>query len=103
MGSWKKICKASDVPEGAVKAFEVEGEKVAVVNLLGKFYAISNVCTHAECELAGGPIAEGAITCMCHGSQFEVATGSVQTPPADKPLPTYAIKQEGDELLVEFA
>ena len=39
-----------------MKAVDVAGEKVCIINIEGNFYAIGNVCTHV-----GGPLNEGTL------------------------------------------
>jgi glycine betaine catabolism B len=83
-----------------MKAIEVNGEKICVVNVEGKYYAIGNVCTHE-----GGPLADGTlegydVECPWHGSKFDVRTGKMTNPPADTPEPTYEVKVEGNNVLI---
>ena len=40
------------------------------------------------------------IECPCHGSEFDVTTGEVLTPPANEPLAMYAVRVEEDNILV---
>ena len=95
-----KVAETKDIPSSQMKAVEVNGEKICVVNVEGKYYAIGNVCTHE-----GGPLADGTlegydVECPWHGSKFDVRTGKVTNPPADTPEPTYEVKAEGNNVLV---
>jgi glycine betaine catabolism B len=83
-----------------MKTVEVGGEKICVVNVEGKYYAIGNVCTHE-----GGPLADGTlegydVECPWLGSKFDVRTGKVTNPPADTPEPSYEVKVEGGNVLI---
>lgn len=40
------VGNAKDIQPSQMKAVEVNGEKVCLVNVEGKYYAIGNVCTH---------------------------------------------------------
>lgn len=93
-----KICREDEVPEGEMKGFDVGGKPVAVARVGGEFFAFSNVCTHAECDLAGGMLEGQVVTCWCHGSEFDIKTGEVKSPPAEKPLPVYKIKVKNGEV-----
>ena len=44
----------------------------------------SAVCTHQGCTVAS--VANGVITCPCHGSQFDAQTGAVIAGPAPRGL-----------------
>jgi nitrite reductase/ring-hydroxylating ferredoxin subunit/multimeric flavodoxin WrbA len=74
------VCAADEIPEGKAKAFSIidnDGSKVdvAVFNIAGTFYAISNVCVHQ-----GGPLSQGfldgdIVTCPWHGWKYSVVDG----------------------------
>ncbi|MFZ0896126.1 MAG: non-heme iron oxygenase ferredoxin subunit [Candidatus Nitrosopolaris sp.] len=95
-----KVADTNDIKPSQMKAVEVDGENICVVNVEGKCYAIGNVCTHE-----GGPLADGTldgyeVECPWHGSKFDVRTGKVTRSPANKPELTYEIKVEGNDILV---
>lgn len=100
MPDWVKVCKTSEIGEGAMKEFSVGGRSVAVAKVGEEFFAFDNLCTHAECALSGGTLNDHVVTCWCHGSEFDVRTGAVRTPPAEKPLDVFPVKIEGEELFV---
>jgi Rieske Fe-S protein len=62
----------------------------------GEFKAFSSKCTHGGCAVSS--VSDGTINCPCHGSKFDVATGSVTDGPADEPLPARSIAVEGDSI-----
>ncbi|MFZ0510967.1 MAG: non-heme iron oxygenase ferredoxin subunit [Candidatus Nitrosopolaris sp.] len=79
---------------------EVDGEKICVVNVEGKYYAIGNVCTHI-----GGPLAEGTlegyeVEYPWHGSKFDVRTGEPTRPSARRSEPIYELKIDGNNILI---
>lgn len=61
--------------------------------------ALNPMCTHQGCtvELLAD---ENVFDCPCHGSQFDL-DGAVLASPAEKPLPLFEVKQEGDLILVK--
>lgn len=61
--------------------------------------ALSAKCTHAGCAVAWQ---EDLFACPCHGSKFN-PDGSVAEGPASAPLTPYAVKVEGDSVLVSAA
>ena len=87
-----------EIAPGSVASLSVEGQPVAVANVGGKLYAFTDVCTHAGCPLSSGPLEGTTITCLCHGSKFDVTTGAVVTGPARDALETHAIQVAGAEL-----
>lgn len=96
-GPAKATVPTSDVPVGGGKI--LVDEKVVVTQPAeGEFMAFSAVCTHQGCTVQS--VAEGKITCPCHGSQFSAEDGSVVTGPASTPLESFETTVEGDEVTV---
>lgn len=62
----------------------------------GEFKAFTAVCTHQQCVV--NQPADGTISCGCHGSSFDAATGEVTGGPAPSPLAEIAITVEGEEI-----
>ena len=92
----------SDIPAGGLKAVDVRGTRIAIANVDGTYYAFDEVCTHELCSLVeNGELAGATVTCVCHGSEFDVRTGSVLAPPARLPLKVYPVRVEGDVLQIE--
>lgn len=101
MGEFVKVAETKDIASGAGILVEVDGERIALFNVNGTFYAIGDTCTHA-----GGPLSEGdldgdMVTCPWHGAQFDVKTGEAVGPPAQEPVTNYRVKVEGSDLLIE--
>ncbi|MCH7654772.1 MAG: Rieske 2Fe-2S domain-containing protein [Chloroflexi bacterium] len=100
MEGFSKVAQRSEITAGALKLVEVGGEQIVLADLGGTVIAFSNVCTHADCDLAYGALDGEEIECDCHGSVFNARTGEVLTGPATTPLPTYAVRIEGSDVLV---
>ncbi len=100
MGTYTKIAKMADLPPGRGKVCEVNGKKIALFNVDGRFYAVDNTCVHR-----GGPVGEGElegcfVTCPWHGWRYDVRTGQSETNPSAR-LASYATRLDGDEVHVE--
>lgn len=74
---------------------------VIVINNGENYVALSSVCTHQGCEVSYNSSA-GNLPCPCHGSLFSIS-GSVLNGPADAPLTSYPIEQEGDILKIDLS
>jgi 3-phenylpropionate/trans-cinnamate dioxygenase ferredoxin subunit len=96
-----RICSATDVADGHMRVFDVAGTTVNVSNAGGHFYAFDDACTHAGCSLADGELDGTTVTCDCHGSQFDVASGAVLRGPAVEPVRSRVVKVEGADLVAE--
>ncbi len=89
--------QAAEIPVGGGRVFEAL--KVVVTQpTSGDFKAFSAVCTHQACTVA--EVANGVITCPCHGSQYDIATGEVRKGPATKALPPKSVSVGTDGLTV---
>lgn len=102
MAQWVKVAQASDLTPGNKKQLDVEGIAIALFNVEGQFYAIEDVCTHDSAPLAHGRFRGNEISCPRHGARFNVCTGAALCMPAFEPVPTYPVKVEGNDILVEM-
>ncbi len=98
--TWAPVAKLSEVPDGGARVVHYRGEQVALFNIDGRLYAISNRCSHANGPLAEGRVEGAAVTCLWHDSQFDLATGQPLRTPAQRPVATYAVKLDGDTVLL---
>ena len=96
-----KLGQATDVADGRMQAFDLDGTRIAVANSGGRLYAFDDTCTHKGCSLAQGELEGTTVTCPCHGSQFDVTSGTVLRGPANRPVRSRAITLEGQTMLAE--
>jgi nitrite reductase/ring-hydroxylating ferredoxin subunit len=71
-----QLTAAADIPPNSMRAFEVGGRRVLVVNLDGSFHAIDDLCPHLAIPLSRGELTDGCVVCPGHGSVFDVKTGA---------------------------
>ncbi|HKY26134.1 MAG TPA: cytochrome P450 [Gaiella sp.] len=100
---WHDVGEAGDAPEGHLRRVEAGGRAVCIGRLGGAWIAFDDTCTHEECSLAEGELDGSVVVCPCHGSEFDVRTGDVLTPPALEPLPIYEAREDDGALLVRLA
>jgi nitrite reductase/ring-hydroxylating ferredoxin subunit len=84
----------------------VDGADVLVVKLGDRYAAIGAECTHAGCILSEDgelDVQQGVVTCMCHGSVFDLETGEAVGPPASVGVRVYKVRVAGDEIQVAAA
>lgn len=92
--------KASDVAPGTIREAKVGSTTVALANVGGTFYAISNTCLHRGGPLGQGPLEGKIVTCPWHGWQFDVTTGKANMNP-NAGVACYATEVRGDEVYVD--
>jgi nitrite reductase/ring-hydroxylating ferredoxin subunit len=94
------VLRTDQLKPGEVTEVIAAGTPIAVANVAGTYYALSNVCAHA-----GGPIGDGAlagttVTCPYHGWSYDVRDGKCHVN-ADVHLPTYPVQVVGDAVCVK--
>jgi nitrite reductase/ring-hydroxylating ferredoxin subunit len=102
MGELIRVAARSDVGPGKAIAVELTGQRIAVFNVEGTYYAIGDTCTHR-----GGPLSEGevqgtTVTCPWHGAQYDLQTGNVLSPPAPQGVHNYKVVVEDDDIKIEI-
>jgi 3-phenylpropionate/trans-cinnamate dioxygenase ferredoxin subunit len=97
-----RVCGVDDVAVGAARRVDVDGHRIAVVHLADGWYAIGDRCSHADYSLAEGDVwpEERTLECPKHGSTFSLDTGEPQALPATKPVPVYAVRADGGDVMV---
>ena len=86
----------NEIEPGSARSYDIGGEKIAVCNVNGSFYAIKDVCTHDGAPLDQGVLEGSVITCPRHGAKFDVITGEAVQMPAVIPVKTYPLEIEDD-------
>jgi len=99
--AFERVASTADVPAGAVKVVEVGARSLALCNLDGSFYAVDNLCTHDGGPLGEGTLYDGTVECPRHGARFDVQSGAVKALPAVRPVRTYPVQVDGDEVSVD--
>ena len=102
MGELVKVVEKKDVAPGSSTAAEVHGQKVAVFNVDGTFYAIGDTCTHRGGPLSEGEVSGTTVTCPWHRAQYDLKTGGVLAPPAPQGIASYKVVVEGDDVSIEL-
>ena len=97
------VARVGEIPTGGMKIVRIDDQPVAVFRLDDGYYAIDDVCTHDGGPVAEGPLEGDVIECPRHGAKFNVKTGAALCLPATAPVPTYAVKVDGDEIKVGWA
>jgi 3-phenylpropionate/trans-cinnamate dioxygenase ferredoxin subunit len=103
MSEFQRACRLSDLPEEGAVGVEVAGVPVAIVRAGGEVFALHDMCSHEEVPLSEGEIYDRTVECWLHGSCFDLRTGKPTGPPATRPVATYDVKIDGDDVLVALS
>lgn len=74
-----KVAQLGDLPPGAMRAVVAGLTPVLLANVDGTIYALHNLCPHLSVPLSLGKLEGCVVTCLAHGSQFDVTNGAVVT------------------------
>lgn len=102
MSEHVKVAQIGQLPPGKGILVKVKGREVALFNVGGSFYAISNSCSHSTGPLAKGRLYGQIVTCPWHGAQFDVTTGQACSGPATQPVAAYPVHVEGNTIYIEI-
>ena len=116
MSKWISVLTTDALSDGAMKAVNAEGQEILIGRVGDTYYAADKRCPHRGGNLSSGTISGTIVTCPLHGSQFDLRDGHVVRwtnlsgpvatmakalkPP--RPLKTYPIKSENNQILVEI-
>ena len=103
--SYRYVGLTSDIKRGSSESFSIKTEEgqnieIAIFNLDGTYYAISNSCIHK-----GGPPSKGflegdIVTCPWHGWKYSFKTGKSLHKGGDS-VNSYPVKIIGDKIYVD--
>lgn len=96
------FCTTDELPPGEREVFDVGRTSILLFNIDGDYYAVENMCSHEEYELADGALDGCSLECSKHGAVFDVRTGAVLAPPAHKPIQIYTVRLQDNEVQVEL-
>ena len=97
-----RACSLSELADESAIRVELAGRRVCIAKSGGEVFALSDVCSHADVALSEGDVEDGHIECWLHGSMFDLRTGAPTGLPATKPVPTFPVTVEGDDVLVQM-
>ena len=84
-----------------MRIVEAGGQRIALCNVGGTFYAIQDLCTHDDGPLGEGTLRGDVVECPRHGARFDVRTGAAVRMPAIVPVKTYPVRVDGADVVVE--
>ena len=100
MSQFVKAAETTEVQPGDCLGVKVEGVFIGIYNIDGNYYAMNNICPHLGGVLTYGFLDDNVVTCPLHMWEFDAKTGKCLWPEQEK-LPTYPVKIEGNDILVD--
>ena len=100
--SWRAVAIIADLENKDAIQVIVEGIPIAIFKVLNKYFATSNICTHAHAQLCDGYVEGEEVECPLHSGRFHIPTGKALGPPVTENLKTYPVQIEGNNILIGF-
>ncbi len=97
-----RVATLDQVPEGTLLGVEPDGHRICLVNVEGEIYALQDNCSHQDFPLSAGVLEDGRVECAWHGAKFDPASGRAVALPAIRPVKTFAVRVDGDDILVDL-
>ena len=100
--SFIPVASVSDVPSGGMKCVAVEGRRVVLAHVEGRFHAVSDICGHRNAPLSRGTLSGYVVECPLHFAQFDIRDGKLVDGPVSADLPVYEVRVEGGTVFVRL-
>ena len=96
------VATLEELPPGTSKRAYLGTDAVALFNVAGRFYAVSDRCTHGRASLSEGTVDPEThiLTCPWHAGKFDLGTGEPTGGPPRVPVTVYKVKVEDGRILV---
>lgn len=102
------VAERDDLEPGETLRLELDALDGSLVEVAlvraenGEYYAINDVCSHGQVSLSEGEVDGTSIECWLHGSTFDLTTGKPESLPATRPVATYPVTYDGDQVLIDI-
>lgn len=103
VGEFVKVAALDELPMGGLLGVEMpDGLKLCLARTHDdEIYAIVDRCSHRDFPMSNGTLHGGeTIECAWHGARFDLKTGRALRLPAIKPVKTFEVKIDGNDILV---
>jgi nitrite reductase/ring-hydroxylating ferredoxin subunit len=98
-----RVAALSELPPGGMLAVDVGELEILLARIGDTVLAIGNVCSHDQVWLDAGTLHEASceVECPMHEGRFDLRTGAPTHEPCEVPVPSYPVRVEGDDILLE--
>jgi nitrite reductase/ring-hydroxylating ferredoxin subunit len=95
------VAQVSELAAGEMKFAAVDGQRIVLANVDGRFYALRDVCGHRNAPLSRGRLLGHLIECPLHFALFDLRTGKLVDGPISADVPAYKVRVEGETVYVK--
>jgi toluene monooxygenase system ferredoxin subunit len=98
--SFRRVASLDDLWSGEMKALEVDGKDILLINVDDHVYAYGNACPHQKSRLSEGRLMGTILRCARHHWEFDVSTGRGVNPKNAR-LRVFPVALESRDILVD--
>jgi len=100
--TWRVVCNVGEIPNFGGRTVRTGSVEIAIFRLSDdRIRAVENRCPHKQGPLAEGIVSGDTIICPLHARKINLETGEV-LPPDSGCVKTYAVKIEGEQVLLRL-
>ncbi|EOV4192629.1 non-heme iron oxygenase ferredoxin subunit [Yersinia enterocolitica] len=100
---WLTVCKVNYVKPDFPFSAQAEGKRIGIYLVEGEYFAMEDICPHANALLSQGFMDGETIEYPLHGALFDIRTGQCLREPGDRDLNTYPVRINGDQIEINLA
>jgi nitrite reductase/ring-hydroxylating ferredoxin subunit len=99
-----RVASASELVAGDMTSVQAGEHELLLARVGEQFFALDNLCTHAEGWLDMGYLLEDTceVRCPLHEGRFDLRTGQPTHEPVTEPVGAYRTEVVGDDVFVEI-
>lgn len=96
------VAKVNDLQNGEMRQVSVGDLDLLLIRKDETYFATGAYCTHYQAPLEKGVLSGDRVVCPWHNACFNITTGAQVEPPGLDSLPHYAVRIEGDNVIVHI-
>ena len=101
--SFADLAGLGELPDKGFIVRPVGDTEIVLCKVGGEVFAVENRCSHAFSTFDQGRLRGNRLMCPLHGACFNVRDGKPYGPPATLPIRIFAVRVEGDRVLVDVS
>jgi nitrite reductase/ring-hydroxylating ferredoxin subunit len=95
-----RAASLAEVVPGQPTLVVLGGIRVVLVRVGEQVYALGETCAHQGGPLSEGHLSGSRLSCPWHGWMYDVSTGICALPARGRPVPSYPVRVEADDVWV---
>ena len=99
--TFSRACAAAEDPADEALGVTLGDLEIAIARDGEEFFALQDLCSHAEVPLSEGEVADCTVECWLHGSRFDLRTGKPTGLPATEPVATFPVEVRDGDIYVD--